>query len=187
MKKKLYFLLFPLIFAGQLLAQKSETPVQFWVTGGVGQSLSDAFSKNPGLVAGTGFSLSKKQQLASLQLNHSWETGKGDKMQGDFNEWKIQYGWIRTKSRDQFYATGGLSYTECNHFRVIYHGDGMSVQKDWTTDTAFGFVIESGLNYVINEHIGIGFASFANFNKNALTAGYRVNILLGLFKKNYQK
>lgn len=187
MKNPFYILLLNLLFVANIYAQKSETPIQFWVTGGVGQSLSDAFSKNPGLVAGAGFSLSNKQQLASLQLNHFWETGRGEKMQGDFKEWKIQYGWIRTKSKDQFYATGGLSYTECNHFRISYQDDGMSIQKDWTTETAFGFVIESGVNYVINEHIGIGIASFVNFNKNALTAGYRVNILLGLFKKSYQK
>ena len=59
----------------------------------------------------------------------------------------------------------------------------MSIQKENTSETAFGFVVESGINFVINEHIGIGIASFANFNKNALIAGYRINVLAGLFNK----
>ncbi|GEM_PF-4723296 len=187
MKNKFTLILFNLFLIASVFAQKNESPIQFWVNGGAGQSLSDAFTKTPGLVAGAGFAVSHKQQLASLQLNHFWETNMGDKMQGDFNEWKIQYGWIHTKKRDQFYITGGLGYSECNHFREVYNGgDGMSVQKDWTTQTAFGFVAETGVNFIFNDHIGIGVATFANFNKNALTAGYRVNILLGLFK-NYKK
>jgi len=187
MKNPFYILLINLLFVANIFAQEHELPTQFWVSGGMGQSVSDAFTKSPGLVAGAGFSFSYKQQLFSLQLNQFWETNMGDKMQGDFNEWKIQYGFIQTKKKDQFYAIGGVGYAECNHFKEVFHGDGMSIQKETTTATAFGLVAETGVNFIINKHIGIGIASFANFNKNALTAGYRVNILLGLLKKGSLK
>lgn len=175
-----------ILFTTNIFAQKSEPATQFWVSGGMGQSISDAFTKGPGLVAGAGFSFSTKQQLVSLQINHFWETNMGEKMQGDFNEWKIQYGLIHTKKKGQFYVIGGLGYSECNHFRAVFHGDGLSIQKENTTETAFGFVAETGVNFVLTKHIGIGIASFANFNKNALAGGYRINILLGLFK-NYKR
>lgn len=185
MKNKFILILFPLFFVVSACAQSEETPTQFWVNGGVGQSVSDAFTQSPGLVAGAGFAVSHKQQLLSLQLNHFWETNMANKMQGDFNEWKIQYGWIHTKKRDQFFVAAGLSYTECNHFKEVFNGgDGMSIHRDWTTQTAFGLVGETGVNFILNNHVGLGVSSFVNFNKNALTAGYRVNILLGLFK-NY--
>lgn len=186
MKKRLYIILFSFLFLTSLSAQNNDRDSQFWVNGGMGQSLSDAFTKEPGLVAGGGFTFSAKQQLVSLQINHYWETGMADKLQADFNEWKVQYGFIHTKKKDQFFVMGGLGYSECNHFKEVFHGDGMTIQKEKTTETAFGFVGETGVNFILNEHIGIGVATFANFNKNALTAGYRVNILLGLFK-NYKK
>lgn len=186
MKNTFTLILFQLFLLGSVFSQNTTTPTQFWVYGGAGQSISDVFTQDFGLVAGVGFAVSHKQQLLSLQLNHFWETNRAKKMQGDFNEWKIQYGWIHTKKRDQFYVTGGLSFTECNHFKEVFTGEGgMSIQKDLTTQTAFGLVGETGVNFILNEHIAIGVASFANFNKNALTAGYRINILLGLFK-NYK-
>lgn len=181
MKNKFTLILFNFFLLASVFAQSGETQTQFWVNGGAGQGVSEAFTKKTGLLAGAGFNLSYKQQLVSLQLNHFWESNMAEEMQGDFNEWKVQYGWIHTKKKEQFYVIGGLSYSECNHFRETFYSDGMSVHKDVITLTAFGFVAETGINFIINEHIGIGIASFANFNKNALTAGYRVNILLGLF------
>lgn len=184
MKNKFTLIFIYLLLVVGAFAQSEATQTQFWVNGGAGQSISAAFTKSPGFVAGVGFAVSHKQQLVSLQLNQFWETNRGNNMQGDFNEWKIQYGWIQTKKSNQFYVTGGLGYSECNHFKEVFNGeDGMSVQKDWTTQRAFGLVAETGVNFILNEHIGIGITSFGNFNKNALTAGYRVNILLGLFKK----
>jgi len=183
MNNGLYIILLNLLFLANTFAQQKEIPTQFWISGGMGQSVSETFTKKSGLVAGTGFSFNFKQQLFSLQINHFWETNLGKGMQGDFTEWKIQYGWINTKKKNQIYAIGGVGYSECNHFREVFHGDGMSVQKDVTTKTAFGGVAEMGVNFVLHENVGVGIASFANFNKNALSVGYRVNILLGLFKK----
>jgi len=168
-----------------MFAQKKEIPIQFWISGGMGQSVSEAFTKKSGLVAGTGFSFNFKQQLVSLQINHFWETNIADEIQGDFTEWKIQYGWINAKKKNQIYAIGGLGYSECNHFKEVFKSDGMSIQKEVTTKTAFGGVAEMGVNLMLHENVGISIASFANVNKNALTIGYRVNLILGLFK-NYR-
>lgn len=187
MKNTFTLILFNFFLIVSISAQEKENTIQFWINGGTGQSISETFIQNPGLVVGTGFVLSHKQQLISLQLNHFWESDNKNQMEGEFNEWKIQYGWINNKKRDQFYVMGGVGYSESNQFKEVFIGnDGMSIQKDWTLDTALGFVVETGVNFIINEHIGIGFSSFGNLNKNSLTAGYRVNILLGLFK-NYKK
>lgn len=108
-------------------------------------------------------------------------------MKGEFTEWKIQYGWIQTNNKYQVYAIGGVAYSECIHYRELYKGmEGVSFQKDWTKETAFGMALETGVNYVINDHVGIGVSTFANLNKNAIIANYRFNILLGIFK-NYSQ
>ena len=85
MKNKLSLLLFNFLLIASVFAQKSESNTQFWVNGGLGQSVSKAFT-NPGMVGGMGFNISNKQQVISFQLNQFWETKKGEEMQGDFNE-----------------------------------------------------------------------------------------------------
>ncbi len=181
--KHLLILFFHVIILTNLIAQKDQNANQFWLSGGMGQSGSELFT-DKGVVGGVAFSYSDKQHIMSLGINYIWETNMDDKMQGEFNEWKIQYGWIGTESRNQFYVLGGLAYTQCNHFREVFRGERTSFQKDWTKETAYGFVLETGVNYVLTDHIGLGLGTFVNFNKNALVASYKVNVLLGLFKKH---
>lgn len=186
MKKKLLLPIFLILLSGFALGQEQGIPSSFWLGGGMGQSHSEAFHHHS-FVGGAGFYFSQKQQLLSVQYNHFWEVADMGEMRGNFNEWKIQYGWINAKKNDQFFVTGGLAYTECNHFRETFTQDGMSVLKDPSTQTSFAFVIETGVNFVVNKHFGIGMSAFGNFNKNALTAGYRISALFGIFDHKREK
>lgn len=180
--KNLYLILVMTLFAASAAyCQHTTTTPQFWISSGIGQVHSEAFNKI-GMVGGMGFHVSANHHYFAAQVNQLWELPQEGRVQSEINEMKLQYGWITSIKQQDIYVAAGISSNTYNYFTSTFNIENGTSYDERVVTSNNSLVLETGINWKLTRHIGIGIQALGSFNRTAVTGGYRISALFGLFE-----